>query len=407
MSITITKEWQMGRTQRLTALTAAALLALGGTALPARTQASAPATPGVTGNSISVGTTIPLSGPAGAYGTIAYGTRAYFNYINALGGIHGRKIKYTILDDGYDPARGLNNVKNLVLSKGVFALIDDLGTANNEAALPFITQQQTPLVYPATGSSTMAHPFHKYFFAMQVSYTIEGKVLTDYAVKKLHAKRIGVFYQNDDFGKEGLAAVTARAQHDGASVVNSESYELTDADLSAQALKLQRAGVDAVIIFAVPTPAITFLTTAPKVGLKAKLLSSDTALDPAIVKAAGPAAEGVYFDAYADLPNASTAGAALYRSVVTKYGDATTTPVNSTFTATGVLSGEILVEALRRAGRNLTRQGFIHALETLRDYHPAGSNITYTPTNHAGISGSYMVQIQRGNIVPVSGYEYP
>ncbi len=284
----------MKRTTKVAAVAAAAVLTAGVIGAPPRTQASSPQTPGVTSNSILVGCSLPQSGPAGAYGVIANGTKAYFDYVNAHGGVYGRKIKYTILDDGYDPARQLTNVKNLVLNKGVFALADDLGTANNEAALPFITREGVPLVYPATGSSAMSNPFHEYLFAMQVSYTIEGKVLTDYAVKTLHAKKIGVFYQNDDFGQEGLNAVTARAKQDGASVVDAEPYELTQADLSAQALKLKSAGVDAVIMYAVPTPAITFMTTARTVGLNAKILSSDTALDPSIVKAAGPAAEGVY-----------------------------------------------------------------------------------------------------------------
>jgi len=397
----------MKRITKAAAVAAAAVLTAGVIGAPPRTQASSPQTPGVTSNSILVGCSLPQSGPAGAYGVIANGTKAYFGYVNAHGGVYGRKIKYTILDDGYDPARQLTNVKNLVLNKGVFALADDLGTANNEAALPFITREGVPLVYPATGSSAMSNPFHQYLFAMQVSYTIEGKVLTDYAVKTLHAKKIGVFYQNDDFGQEGLNAVTARAKQDGASVVDAEPYELTQADLSAQALKLKSAGVDAVIMYAVPTPAITFMTTARTVGLKAKILSSDTALDPSIVKAAGPAAEGVYFDSYADLPSANTPGGALFRSIVAKYGDPTTTPANSTFVGAGLLSGDIFVEGLKRAGKNLTRQGFISALETLHNFRPAGSNITYTPRNHAGIRGAYMVEVKNGVLTPVSGYEYP
>jgi len=397
----------MKRMTKVAAVAAAAVLTAGVIGAPPRTQASSLQTPGVTSNSILVGCSLPQSGPAGAYGVIANGTKAYFDYVNAHGGVYGRKIKYTILDDGYDPARQLTNVKNLVLNKGVFALADDLGTANNEAALPFITREGVPLVYPATGSSAMSNPFHEYLFAMQVSYTIEGKVLTDYAVKTLHAKKIGVFYQNDDFGQEGLNAVTARAKQDGASVVDAEPYELTQADLSAQALKLKSAGVDAVIMYAVPTPAITFMTTARTVGLKAKILSSDTALDPSIVKAAGPAAEGVYFDSYADLPSANTPSAALFRSIVAKYGDPTTTPANSTFVGAGLLSGDIFVEGLRRAGKNLTRQSFISALETLHNFRPAGSNITYTPRNHAGIRGAYMVEVKNGVLTPVSGYEYP
>jgi branched-chain amino acid transport system substrate-binding protein len=394
----------MRRSHTLSAVAVITAVTIGSALVPAR----AATTPGVTSDSILVGTSLPESGPAAAYGVIANGERAYFDYVNAHGGVYGRKLSLSVLDDGYDPARTKANVQNLVLSKGVFALLGVLGTANNLAARPIIDQNKVPLVYPATGSSLMAHPLDPYTFALQVTYTIEGKVLTDYAVKTLHAKKIGVFYQNDDFGMEGLNAVKARAALDGATFVDAEPYDLTQTDLSPQALKLQQAGADAVIIFAVPTPYITFVSTAPKVGLKAALLSSSVALSYGIIKVLGPAAAGLYFDDYATLPGArNNAQAVLYRSVVTKYGSPTTTPID-TFTEAGVGAAEVFVEGLRRAGPNLTRPGFIRALETMHGY--SGSllgKLTFSPTNHAGVQGAYMVQVRNGNVVPVTGYQYP
>src|ERR1035437_4656478 len=195
-----------------------------------RAAAHEPGDPGVSSTQILVGASLPESGPAGAYGVIGAAESAYFSYVNAHGGVNGRKLSLLVQDDGYDPSRTLVNVKNLVLSRNVFALLSVLGTANNQAVLPFITRQHVPLVYPATGSSLMAKPFQRYLFPIQVTYTVEGEVLTDYAVKTLHAKKIGVFYQNDDFGAEGLAAVKARAQKDGVTLADSEPYQITDTD---------------------------------------------------------------------------------------------------------------------------------------------------------------------------------
>jgi len=385
---------------------AASLLTL--TAIPslghARAQAVA-ATPGVTATSITFGTSLPESGPAGVYNVIAGGEQAYFSYVNAHGGVFGRKISLKVLDDGYDPARTVSNVQRLVLADNVFGLIGVLGTANNLASLPFITKQGVPLVYPATGSSLMAQPFHKDLFPLQVTYTTEGKVLTDYAVKTLHAKNIGVFYQNDDFGKEGLAAVTSQAKKDGATMADAEPYQVTDLSFKAQALRLQN--VDAVIIFAIPTPAATFIGTAATAGLKAKLLSSSIAEDPVVLKGLKSAGEGVYFDDYAPLPTADDPQATMYRSVLKQYGDPVTAPIGA-FTEAGYGAAQVAVEGLRRAGKNLTRAGFISALETLRNWR--GSvlpRVTFTSSSHAASPGAYVLVDHNAALTPVSGYDYP
>jgi branched-chain amino acid transport system substrate-binding protein len=392
---------------RLATLIVASLLMVGIGTLPERTFASPPLTPGVTKNSILIGTSLPLSGVAAAYGAIAYGSKAYFDYVNAHGGVHGRKIHLDILDDGYDPAKTVANVKNLVSNKGVFSLVDVLGTANNLAARPFITSHKVPLVYPATGSSLMAHPVNPYTFAIQVNYTVEGKVLTDYAVKTLHAQKIGVFYQNDDFGMEGLNAIKARAAKDGATVADAEPYELTQTDLSSQALKLKAAGVDAVIIFAVPGPYITFVVTASKIGLKVPILSSDVALAYVVIHALGPLSEGLYFDNYGTLPYANTAKATFFRNVMNKYADLKLSPID-TFASVGFGAAQVLVEGLKRAGANPTRAGLVKALETFKKYNGSiFGPLTYTAKSHAGLSGAYILQVHNNDFSVLTKFQYP
>jgi branched-chain amino acid transport system substrate-binding protein len=398
----------MRRTFRLITIAVTSLLMLSGGALfPGHTRASPAQVTGVTKNSIKIGTSLPLSGVAAAYGAIAYGTQAYFNYVNAKGGVYKRKLHLTILDDGYDPARTLTNVQNLVSNQGVFALMDVLGTANNLAARPYITSHKIPLVYPATGSSLMTHPLNKYTFAIQVNYTVEGKILTDYAVKTLHAKKIGVFYQNDEFGKEGLAAIQNQAAKDGASVADAEPYELTQTDLSPQALKLKGAGVDAMIIFATPRAYITFVVTASKIGLSVPLLSSTVALAYVVIKALGPLAEGLYFDAYTGLPLANNAKANFFRTVMNKYADLTKAPID-TFAAVGFGAGQVLVEALKRAGKSPTREGLIKALEAFKKWKGSiYGPLTWTAKTHAGLKGAYLVRVHNGAFKTLTKYKYP
>src|SRR5436305_463740 len=152
------------------------LLVLSSGWLPQPTQARSVATPGrkpllppsagVTKSAILIGTSLPESGPAASYGVIAGGAKAYFAYINAHGGINGRKLTLIALDDGYNPARTLANIKRLVLLNHVFALLDVVGTANNLTVLPFLTQQGVPNVAALSGSSLLRQPFHKYLFPL-------------------------------------------------------------------------------------------------------------------------------------------------------------------------------------------------------------------------------------------------
>jgi branched-chain amino acid transport system substrate-binding protein len=384
-------------------LAAAMLLVLSSGWLPQRKPARSVATPGVTKSAILIGDSLPESGPAASYGLTGGGAKAYFAYINAHGGIYGRKLTLIALDDGYDPARTLANVKRLVLLNHVFALLGVVGTANNLTVLPFLTQQGVPSVAALSGSSLLRQPFHKYLFPLIVTYTAEGRFLTDYAVHALHARRIALLYQNDAFGQEGLTAARVRARKDGAALVAAAPYKVTDSDLSPQVLTLQRSGADAVIFFAIPSIVARFVSTAAKVGFHPALLSSSVADDATMLALLGPAGEGIYFDLWTPPSTAPTPQAALFRSIVARYGDPVTAPPNL-ITESGMAGAQVLVEALRRAGPSPTRAGLITALERLRHWNGGlAFDVTYTPTEHSGALGIHMVRSHHGTFVPVAG----
>lgn len=396
-------------TRPVAALAAAALVVCTGLLVPGRTQASVAASsavPGVTSNQILIGTSLPQSGIAAAYKVIANGEQAYIDDINAHGGVHGRKIKLMVMDDQYNPANTLANVKNLVLSQHVFALMGVLGTDNNLAIMPFITQQKVPLIFPLTGSSKVIRPLRKYIFTYEVSYTVEGTILTDYAVKKLGAKNIAVFYQNDDFGKEGLNAITAQAKVDGAAIVAADSYNLTDLNMTAQVQDAVQANADAVIMFAVPPSAALYLVSAHIARYKGRVLSTSVAADPILLKTLKGMASGLYFDAWLPDPQAKTAQMATYRSILARYAKGMN--VMDPSIEGGMAAAQVLVEGLKRAGRNLTRESLAKAMESVHNWNGGiAPNVTYSATKHDGPEGAYMAQQNNGLLIPLGAYIYP
>src|SRR3954464_6702185 len=168
-------------------------------------------TPGVTDNSILVGTHMPLTGPAAAgYSKIAPATKAYFDYVNANGGINGRKITYKIMDDGYNPANTQQVVRELVLQDKVFAILNGLGTPTHTGVLDFLNTNKVPDLFVASGSLSGNQPTkYPYTFGYNPNYTIEGKIIADYVKANFAGRKVCVFGQHDDFGADGLKGVQA------------------------------------------------------------------------------------------------------------------------------------------------------------------------------------------------------
>jgi len=252
---------------------------------------------GVTDTEVVVGITTPLSGPAALWGNIGLGSKAWADHINAQGGIHGRKIKVILKDDGYNPAKAMANLRQM---KGkVFAVVGLLGTAVVNASKDFFAQNNIPLItaYGDVRIWTRVSPKSlKYVFITYPDYVDEGQYLATWAVKNLGSKKIAVFYQNDDFGKMGLAGVKKGLAATGgrAKLVSAVPVEVTERALSTHALKLKESGADTLVLYATPVHGAIITKTIAKVGYQPKVVASFPLADAIMYKIAGPTWEGTY-----------------------------------------------------------------------------------------------------------------
>lgn len=349
---------------------------------------SAAAVPGVTDTEIVIGSWGPQDGPAGAYGVIDRTIAGYFNMVNDQGGINGRKVRFIYENDSYQPAKTVAAVKKLVEEDKVFALVAGLGTANNLAVMDYLVQNNVPHVGPATGSTALAVPLKKNVYAVQLNYMTEATLLTQYALDTLGSKTFAVFYQNDAFGKEGLATINSVLKKAGAPEATAVSYETADTNFSAQALKLQASGADTVILWAVPKPGGSVLAEMNKIGYAPKILASTVLNDPSIFKLAGPGINGViitaWLPAFDDLTNPKIVQ---WQADMKKYNP---NEQIGGFALSGWVEAQIITEGLRRAGKDLTRESFLNAMDSMKDY--TGSllpTISYSADNHAGTKTAY------------------
>ncbi len=342
---------------------------------------------GVTDTEIRIGTWGPQSGPAAAWGTVMVAMDAYFQYINDNGGVNGRNLVLVSRDDGYDPARAVSAVRELIDREKVFALVGGIGTANGMAVLPFVKRNKIPWVSPSTGSGAFAKQSDGLIYASYTNYGIESALMTRHAVNELGNKKIAVFYQNDGYGKEGLEGVRSEvakliAQGIDATVVTEISYERGETNMGVQALRLSASGADALVMYSTPTAAASLLNEIGNLDYHPRILATSALLDPSLL--ANPGMQGALLAAFFKLPsvvvgegNGDPAADDIYVNVVAKYApEAAKDPFRS---LAGIAFAQPLVEALKAAGSDLTRDSLIAALNALEGYDTGlFANIDFT-----------------------------
>src|SRR6059036_2899566 len=225
------------------------LAACGGTATPA------PQTDiGITSDSILLGNTIAQSGAAAAYGTIGNAELAYFTYVNNQGGVNGRKINFKILDDAYNPAQTVPLTKQLVEQDQVFAMFSGLGTQAQTSVRDYLNTKKVPQLFVATGATTWGKDFGNFKWTMswQPPYQGEARIYAKDVLQNHPNAKIGVLYQNDDYGQDYLKGLTDGLGDKASMIVAKESYDVTAANTAAQLTKLKAAGVDTLFLFSTP-----------------------------------------------------------------------------------------------------------------------------------------------------------
>ncbi|MBB5872640.1 ABC-type branched-subunit amino acid transport system substrate-binding protein [Allocatelliglobosispora scoriae] len=355
--------------------------------------------PGVTDTEIVVGTHQPLTGPAsGGYSKISPATKAYFDYVNAAGGVNGRKITYKVMDDGYNPATTQTAVRQLVLQDKVFAILNGLGTPTHTGVLDFLKTNRVPDLFVASGSRSWDQP-DKYpgTFGFQPDYTVEGKILANHVKANFAGQKTCFFGQNDDFGRDSLAGVTKILGADG--VAAKQEYVVTNTNIGPQIGALKAAGCQVVILATVPGFTALSLGTAARLAFRPQWIVSSvggdyTTLAKTLGDAGKPLLEGLTGANY--LPAASDTGnpwIQLFQKINKEHnGDA---PFDGNIIY-GMSVGYLFVQALLAAGKDLTREGIIAAVEKGGFKGPGLAPFLFAKGDHSGYGGMRMMKVTAG-----------
>jgi branched-chain amino acid transport system substrate-binding protein len=359
----------------MTRITAPALALLTALALASVTTAlAAPsADPGVTDSSVLIGGTVPLSGEAAAFGSVGPGAKAYFDWVNANGGVNGRSIEYRFYDDVYNPAQTVQLTRKLVEQDRVLAIFNAVGTANNLAIREYLNAQKVPHLFcgdgsAALGSSPTSYPWTIGFLP---SYRGEGATYGRDLVRRIPKARVAVLLENTELGKDMARGLSRAIAGKGPRIVGSEAYEYTAADVSSQVAKLKASGADTLALFATPKFMIQAIVAAHKLAWKPRLYIASVSIEPSIMDIARANApeltKGALSIAFVKNPRdpiwAKDPAVARYTSILKRF--APSAKPSDVYNWYGMTVAWTMVETLRKAGRNLSRAGLLAAARSL------------------------------------------
>ena len=362
---------------------AAAAIALGAPA----------ATPGVTPTQITLGATIPITGPAAAYGSVGRGADAYFKYVNSKGGVFGRKIDYKYLDDEFDVAKTITLTRQLVEQDQVFAIFNSVGTEHALAIRSYLNDRKVPQLFIGSGVSKLATEHARYPWSMGYlpSFAGEGAVYGRYIAAHRPKARIAVLYENSDFGKDMLNGLRHGLGGKG-KIVGTQAYEVADADVASQLAKLKSSGADTLMLFATPKFAIFGYVGAFRLGWHPQVYVTSVSISPDIMKISRVATsrkqvEGSVSIAFVKDPTAKQWAkdrtVRLYKSIMQRFLPSAKS--DDVFNYYGMAVAYTMVDTLRKAGRNLTRAGVLKAATHLNEVNPfllPGVRIQTSPSDY-------------------------
>jgi len=377
--------------------------------------ASGAGTPGVTSTEVLIGGTTPLSGPASAYQSVAKGAAAYFKYVNAKGGVNKRKIKYLYKDDAYDPAKTSEKTRELIQQDKVFAIFNSLGTEQNQATRAYLNAIKVPQLFVASGATTWGKDYKTYPWTIgyQPNYQAEGTIYGRYVAKTSPKARIGVLYQNDDYGKDLMKGLSKGLGSKAKLVVSKQNYDVTDADVQSQIARLKAARVNTLMLFATPKFAIQSYVYAHKLGWKPTVYvnavsSAANIMGLSTVGTSKKQTNGslsiVFLKDPTDTHWAKDPGVKLYRSIMKRYKGGNP---NDVYAVYGMSAAHTFVEALKKAGRNPTRASIMKAANSLNikndPFLLPGMTVKTGPGDHFPLDQAKLERYVNGHWVVFGG----
>ena len=346
--------------------------------------------PGASDTEIKIGQIGPYSGPASAYGTIGKTIGAYFEMINAEGGINGRKIKYYPLDDGYNPARAVEDARKLVEEDEVLLIFNPLGTPSNTAIEKYMNAKKVPQLFVATGATKFGNPANHWTMGWQPPYAAEARIYAQHILETNPNAKIAVLYQNDDFGKDYLAGFMEGLGAKGKSMIVKEAtYEVTDPTLDSQMLTLKASGADTFLDISTPKFAAMSIKKAAEIGWKPQTYLTNVSISvSSVLTPAGLAnSTGIITALYGKDPTdpqwANDQGMKDWTAFMKKYYPAgSLTDANNVY---GYSVTQTLVQVLKHCGDDLTRANVMKQAANLNITLPMslpGVNVQTSPTDY-------------------------
>jgi len=353
---------------------------------------TASAEEGVTDTEIHIGQWGPMTGPAAPWGAVARGTDAYFKMINAEGGIHGRKLVHHYFDDGYNPAKTIAGVKQLQEDIGMFAYVSGVGTAPGLAVKDYLMERKIIWFGPSAGSRHWIQPPNKYLFNTYPLYLGDAQLLCKYGHETMGFKKFAIAYQNDDYGKQGLEGAQKQLAKYGLTLVEQIPVNVADTDMKPHIMKLKKAEAEAVLVFVGPGHVARLIGTGKAMQFNPQWLSTTTCGDHPLMMAitkglyAGtisasfgmidPKQVGIGNEEYSKTPSLPLL-AKYKRDAFDKFA-AKEERWGMTFAA-GIGYVEPFVEALKRVGRDLTREKLVAELEKIQNFKGIMGNVSFKP----------------------------
>ena len=350
--------------------------------------------PGVTAKSILLGQSAAFSGPAAQLGIqMNIGTKAYLDHINAQGGVYGRKIALKTRDDRYEANLCADATTKLIEEDKVFALISYVGTPTTAAAMPIITKARVPLVGPFTGAELLRTPVNRYIFNVRASYYDETEKIVDLLVSNGNTN-IAVFYQDDNYGLAGLKGVEIAMAKRNLKIPALGKVERNTIKVEDAVKSINAARPGGVIMISAYTSVAEFVRQMKKAGSTAQFYNVSFVGSKALADALKDEGYGITISQVVPFPWSSSGVRVVkeYQEIMTKAGS---TDFNFS-SLEGFIVGKVMVEGLKRAGKDLTREKLIAALESMNNVDLGEFVVSFSPTNHSGSKYVNMTMIGRG-----------
>src|ERR1700674_381606 len=336
---------------------------------------------GVTATTLTLGQSAAFSGPAQSLGLeMRKGIEVYFNHINKDGGVNGRQLILKSLDDGYEADRAVVATKKLIEDEKVFALLGYVGTPTTNDAMPVFTAAKVPLVGPFTGAESLRNPVNRYIFNVRASYFQETEKIVE-QLTSLGMKKIAVFYQNDAYGKAGLTGVEQALKRRNLEIITTGTVERNTTAVDAAVTAISKVEPQAVIMISAYKSCAAFIKEMNKLGSRPQFVNVSFVGSKALADELGADGRGVGISQVVPFPwSAGTPVVREYQKLMLEDGHK-----DFNFSSLeGFMAAKVMVEGLKRTGKEPTREKLVTALETLRDYDVGGFRVTYTPEDHYG-----------------------